>query len=150
MPQTLARIPIHLVFSTKDRVPFLTDLVRDPLHRQISGALQHLKSPALHMNSVDDHIHILFELGRTVSVSEVAQKVKQASSKWIKTQGSSFSSFAWQAGYGAFGVSESHIPMVADYISRQQEHHRKTSFQDEYRALLHEHGVEFDEKYVWD
>ena len=102
------------------------------------------------INSVEDHVHILFDLARTVTVSSTVEAVKKASSKWIKTQSAAFASFAWQAGYGAFAVSESNVPAVRDYIAGQQEHHRKKSFQDEYRAFLVRHRVDFDERYVWD
>jgi REP element-mobilizing transposase RayT len=99
---------------------------------------------------VPDHIHILFDLARTVSVSQAVEEVKKSSSKWIKTQGAEFASFAWQAGYGAFAVSQSNVPTVRNYIARQQEHHRRKSFQEEYRAVLERHGVAYDEQYVWD
>ena len=102
------------------------------------------------INSVEDHVHVLFELARTVAVSAAVEEVKKASSKWIKTQGAEFAGFAWQAGYGAFAVSESNVPAVREYIAGQQQHHRKKSFQEEYRAFLERHRVAFDERYVWD
>ena len=102
------------------------------------------------MNSVEDHIHILFELSRTATISEVVEEVKKSSSRWIKTQGIEFRAFAWQAGYGAFAVSESSVGAVRDYIIRQPEHHRIKSFQEEYRAFLERHRISFDENYVWD
>jgi len=85
-----------------------------------------------------------------VAVSQAVEEVKKASSKWIKTQGAEFARFAWQAGYGAFAVSESNVAAVRDYIAAQEEHHRKKSFQEEYRAFLGRHRVAFDERYVWD
>ena len=112
--------------------------------------LQSLECPPTLINSVEDHVHILFELARTVSVSQVVEDVKKASSKWIKTQGTELAGFAWQAGYGAFGVSESNTQAVRDYIADQREHHRQKSFQDEYRAFLERHHVAYDERYVWD
>ena len=150
MPQSLARLHIHLIFSTKNREPDLSDTVRDSLHRYMATVLQNLECPPVLINSVADHVHILFELGRTVSVSEAVEQVKKTSSKWIKTQGAEFSRFAWQAGYGAFAVSESNVASVREYIADQQAHHRKKSFQDEYRAFLDRHRVMFDERYVWD
>ena len=102
------------------------------------------------INSVENHVHTLFELARTVSVSEAVEQVKKSSSKWIKTQGNEFTGFAWQAGYGAFAVSESNVPAVRDYIANQKEHHRRKSFQQEYRAFLDRHRLAFDERYVWD
>ena len=150
MPQSLARLHIHLIFSTKNRQPVLHDAVRDSLHRYMATVLQNLDCPPVLINSVPDHVHILFELGRTVAVSNAVEQVKRTSSKWIKTQGTEFARFAWQAGYGAFAVSQSNVTAVRQYIAAQQKHHRKKSFQDEYRALLQRHNVPFDENYVWD
>ena len=150
MPQSLAHLPIRLVFSTKNRERNLTDAVRDSLHAYMATVLQNLGCPSMLINSVEDHVHSLFELSRTVSVSEAVEEVKKASSKWIKTQGAEFVGFAWQAGYGAFAVSESNVPAVREYIAGQREHHRVKSFQEEYRAFLERHRVAFDERYVWD
>ena len=150
MPQSLARLHIHLVFSTKNREPLITDPVRDSLHAYMATVLQNFDCPSALINSVEDHVHILFELGRTVAVSRAVEEVKKASSKWLKTQGAEFAGFAWQAGYGAFAVSESNVAVVREYIANQREHHRKKPFQEEYRAFLQRHRVAFDERYVWD
>ena len=150
MPQSLARLHVHLVFSTKQRIPWITDEVRDPLHRYMAVVLADLGCPAVLVNSVDDHVHVLFELGRTVAVSKAVEAAKASSSKWIKTQGPDFATFAWQAGYGAFAVSESNVLAVRDYVADQRAHHAKRSFQDEFRVLLERHGLAFDERYVWD
>ena len=150
MPQSLARLNIHLVFSTKQRAPWITDDVRDALHRYMAVVLADLGCPAVLINSVEDHVHVLFDLGRTIPVSRAVEAVKASSSRWIKTQGAGFADFAWQAGYGAFAVSESNVLAVRDYVADQREHHRKWSFQDEYRAFLERHGIAFDERFVWD
>jgi len=150
MPQSLASLPIHLIFSTKNRTPVLNDAIRDSLHAYLSGVLQNLNCPPVLINSMDDHVHILFELARTVTVSQAVENVKKSSSKWLKTQGAEYATFAWQAGYAAFAVSKSNIPVVRDYIANQKEHHVKKSFQDEYRIFLKRHGVTFDERYIWD
>lgn len=150
MPQSLARLHIHLVFSTKNREPLITDPVRDSLHAYMATVLQNLGCTPVLINSVEDHAHLLFDLSRTVSISQVVEDVKKASSKWIKTQGAAFAAFAWQSGYGAFAVSESNVETVHEYIANQREHHRKKSFQDEYRQFLERHGIAFDERYVWD
>ena len=150
MPQSIARIHIHLIFSTKNREPLLHDSIRDSLHRYLATVLQNLGCPPVLINSVNDHVHILFELGRTVAVSQAVEEVKTASSKWVKTQGAEFVRFAWQAGYGAFAVSESNVEAERKYIVGQPEHHRKKSFQEEYRAFLEKHRVAFDEEYVWE
>jgi REP element-mobilizing transposase RayT len=150
MPQSLARLHIHLIFSTKNRQPVLQDTVRDSLHRYMATVLQNFGCPPVLINSVSDHVHILFELGRTVAVSDVVEEVKKTSSKWIKTQGAEFSRFSWQAGYGAFAVSQSNVATVRAYVADQQAHHRNKPFQEEYRAFLERHQVTFDEKYMWD
>ena len=150
MPQSLARLHIHLVFSTKNRDPIITDAVRSTLHAYMAKVLQNLGCAPVLINSVEDHAHLLFDLARTVSISQVVEDVKKSSSKWIKNQSSEFASFAWQAGYGAFAVSESNLESVRQYISNQREHHQKKTFQEEYRAFLLRHNIAFDERYVWD
>lgn len=150
MPQSLACLHTHLDFSTKERRPLINDSVRNPLHRYMAVVLQDLKCPAVLINSVEDHIHILFDLARTVSVSHAVEQVKKSSSKWIKTQGAELTTFSWQGGYGAFAVSESNVEKVRSYIEAQRKHHRKMTFQQEYRAILVKHRIPFDERYVWD
>jgi putative transposase len=150
MPQSLARLQVHLVFSTKHRDRTITDTVRSTLHAYMATVLQRIDCPAELINSVEDHVHILFNQARTVAMSTVVEEVKKSSSKWIKTQGSEFANFSWQAGYGVFSVSESNAQMVRDYIAKQQEHHRRATFQDEYRLLLERHRIAFDERYVWE
>ena len=150
MPQSLARLHIHLVFSTKNRERIITDAVRSPLHAYMATVLQNLGCAPVLINSVEDHAHLLFDLARTISISQAVEDVKKSSSKWIKTQGPEFAGFAWQAGYGAFAVSESNVETVHAYIANQREHHRTKTFQEEYRAFLERHNVAFDERYVWD
>jgi REP element-mobilizing transposase RayT len=150
MPQSLARLHIHLIFSTKNRERIIHDQVRDSLHAYMATVLQNLGCHPVLINSVEDHVHVFFELARTVAVSSAVEDVKKASSKWIKTQGGEFAGFAWQSGYGAFAVSESNVPAVREYVATQQEHHRKKSFQEEYRSFLERHQIAFDERYVWD
>ncbi len=135
LPQSLARLHIHLIFSTRNRPP-LHDTVRDSLHCYMAAVLQNFGGPPVLINSVADHVPVLFEPGRTVAVSAAVEEVKKTSSKWIKTQGNEFAAFAWQAGYGAFAVSESNVATLRDYIAGQQVHHRKKSFQGEFRSLL--------------
>ena len=129
MPQSLARLHVHLIFSTKLRAAMLHDGIRDSLHRYMAVVLQNLGCPPTLINSVEDHVHILFELNRTVAISTVVEDVKKSSSRWIKTLGADFAEFSWQAGYGAFAVSESNVGAVRDYIANQREHHRRKTFQ---------------------
>lgn len=150
MPQSLTRVHIHLIFSTKHRLPVLHDDVRESLHRYAAAVLQNIECPPLLINSVEDHIHILHELGRTISISKAVQELKTSTSRWLKTQSAPLSDFAWQSGYGAFGISCSNVDAICTYIADQHEHHRTTTFQDEFRAFLDRHGVAYDERYVWD
>ncbi len=129
---------------------FLTKAVRPDLHAYIATVLANLNSQAVLINSVADHIHILFKMGRTVTMAQVVEDIKKSSSKWIKTQGASFAAFAWQSGYGAFSVSESNIPKAAEYIRNQEAHHRVKTFQEEYRDFLTRHNITCDERFVWD
>lgn len=149
MAQSLACLHIHVVFSTKQRAPFIDDAIRKHLHAYLASVLQDLNCPAILINSVSDHVHILFDLSRTCAMSEVAEKLKTTSSKWMKRQGG-HAGFAWQGGYGAFAVSESMVDTVRRYIARQAEHHRKVTFQEEYRAFLERHRIAYDERYLWD
>lgn len=150
MPQSLAKIYIHLVFSTKNREPFLISVVRDDLHAYMAATLNNIQCPVVLMNSIEDHVHILFRLGRTITISSAVEEVKKLSSKWLKTQSTALQAFAWQNGYGAFSVSESYLPRVCEYISNQRKHDRTNTFQDEYLVMLKRHGVQYDERYVWD
>jgi len=153
MPQSLSKNTIHLVYSTKNRYPFITDTIRTELHAYIATVLKNIKCPALIINSVDDHIHILFGLHPTITLSKAIEEIKKSSSKWIKTKSDTspmLSKFAWQSGYGAFSVSESNIDQVKTYIKNQQEHHRTKTFQEELRIILAKHNIPYDEQYLWD
>jgi REP element-mobilizing transposase RayT len=102
------------------------------------------------VGGVADHVHIVTTLPRTLSQADLIEQIKKASSKWIKTLDARYLCFFWQRGYGAFSVSPSQLAAVLEYVDKQQEHHRTRTFQEEYRELLHKHGVEFDERYIWD
>jgi len=141
---------VHIVHSTKERYPFLHDDVRPELHAYAATVLNNDGGPALIINSVQDHMHVLCALSKNRAICDVMKTLKVSTSEWIKTKGGMLSKFYWQAGYGAFSVSESNAPAVREYIAHQEEHHRRMSFQDEMRKLLRKHGIEFDERYVWD
>ena len=151
MPQSLAQIYLHIVFSTKYRVPFLADrALREESHTYLGGTCRNLDSPSLIVGGVEDHVHVLCRLGKVWSVSELVRELKRESSKWLKEQSSDLSSFFWQGGYGAFSISPGHVKGLTDYIANQEEHHKKETFQEEFRRLLRLYGIEFGEKYVWD
>jgi len=150
MPQSLSSILIHLVFSTKNREPFLTPEVDVELYPYMASIFKAMKSPAVIINGTPDHLHTLFSLSRVVTIADLVEEVKTESSKWIKTKGREFRNFHWQSGYGAFSIGQSQVPTLKRYIGRQKEHHRRVTFQDEYRKFLKAYAVEYDERYVWD
>ena len=151
MSQSLAKILVHLVFSKKERRPFLRDLqLRNELHRYLGGIILNLDCQPIIVGGVEDHVHSLFALARTSALSEIVKEIKRGSSLWIKTKSKGLSDFAWQNGYGAFSIGSSQIEAVRRYIKNQEEHHRTASFQDEFRTLLRRYRIEFDERYVWD
>ena len=151
MPQSLAKILIHTVFSTKDRVPYLKDKVfREELHHFMGGVLNKLKCPPLIVGGVEDHVHLLSQLARTCEPAEMVKEVKRVSSIWIKENRYDLIDFSWQAGYGVFSIGQSQIGAVREYIAKQEEHHRRHSFQDEMRVLLERYEIDFDERYLWD
>lgn len=147
MPQSLANVQIHLIFSTFQRTPNLTSEVKRDLHPYLAATLNNLDCQAIEVGGVADHVHILYRQSRTSTIARVVQDLKTSSSKMLK---SSIRDFAWQAGYGAFSVSPTESTAVIAYIRNQEEHHKKLSFQEEYRQILEELGVSFDERYVWD
>ena len=149
MPQSLSTILVHLIFSTKHRDPLIPPVIRPRLHGYIVGILDNLKSPSLQTGGVADHVHILCALSRTISPADLLEEVKKSSSKWMKAEGG-VAGFSWQAGYGAFSIGESQADSVIRYIQDQEEHHRKISFQDEFRKFLERYKVAYDERYVWD
>jgi REP element-mobilizing transposase RayT len=151
MPQSLSAVHIHLVFSTKGRRPFLRDkALRDRLHSQLGGISNRLECPPTLAGGVEDHVHLLARLGRTVSQADWVKELKRASSIWLKEQDDGCAGFEWQSGYAAFSVSPSNLEQVRSYITNQEEHHRPMNFQDELRGLLRRHDIEWDERYVWD
>jgi putative transposase len=139
-----------MVFSTKHRMPVLSPQIRTELFPYLATVLTSNESPSLQVGGFSDHVHLFFGLSRKMTIARIAEMVKTSSSKWIKTKGPQFREFHWQGGYAAFSVSESGANAVARYIKRQDEHHRRRSFQDELRASLNRYRIPFDERYVWD
>jgi len=150
MPQSLASILVHLIFSTKNRQPLILPDVEPELFPYMATVFRGLDSPVLALNGTTDHLHVLFRLGRKIAVADVVEEIKTSSSKWIKTKGPAYRGFYWQNGYGAFSIGESGVAALKSYIAGQKEHHRKTSFQDEYRAFMAKYRIDYDERYVWD
>jgi putative transposase len=150
VPQSLSKIFLHIVFSTKDRESSIEVAVRARLHAYLATVCRDLGSDVPAVGGVADHVHIITTLPRTMSPGQLVEKIKKTSSKWMKTIDSKYRNFFWQRGYSAFSVSPSQLEAVVRYVHTQEEHHRTKSFQEEYRELLHRHCVDFDERYVWD
>jgi REP-associated tyrosine transposase len=151
MAQSLARLWTHLIFSTKNRFPFLTDKsIRADTHGYLAKVLREHDCETLVVGGVEDHVHALFALSRNYSIANVVKEIKRTSSRWIKEISPRQAKFHWQNGYGAFSVSQSNLDEVIRYIEGQEEHHKRVTFQDEYRAFLKAYGIPYDERYVWD
>ena len=150
MPQSLSKVVLHIIFSTKNREPWLDRDVRPRMHAYLATICRDLGGEIVHVGGVKDHVHIITTLPRTASQAQFIEQIKKVSSKWIKMLDVRYRGFFWQRGYGAFSVSPSQIDSVLEYVDNQQGHHRGRTFQEEYRELLRKHGVDFDERYVWD
>ena len=140
----------YLVFSTKNRQPWIDLGIEESLFKYVSGICREIGCPAHKIGAFDDHIHVACSLGRTISISKLVEDVKTGSSKWMKTNGDRFADFGWQNGYGAFSIGQSQLDDLTRYVGNQREHHRRVSFQDEFRELLKRYAVEYDELYIWD
>jgi putative transposase len=150
MSQSLSSILVHLIFSTRNREPSIIPTIESKLFPYVGKILRELNSPSLAINGTSDHLHVLFALGRMVTVVALVEEVKTNSSKWIKTKDREFKNFHWQRGYGAFSVGQSDVETVKHYIRNQKVHHQRVTFQDEYRDFLKRYEIDFDERYVWD
>ena len=148
MGQSLSQLYVHLTFGTKERHPFISEHIELKLHSYIAGILKIKESPPLKINSVPDHVHILFRLSKNCALAKVVEEVKKQSSKWLKEQG--ISGFTWQIGYGAFSVSSSKVKVVKEYIINQKQHHKTKTYKEEVEEFIKEYDIiEYDEKYFW-
>ncbi len=150
MPQSLASVHVHFVFSTKNRVPDIRAEWRPRLHEYVGGTLRTKGCALLAAGGMPDHMHLLVSLSRTISIADVVGLVKANASRWIHDTFQGAGLFDWQDGYSAFGVSYSGLEGVMTYIANQEEHHRKRDFKAELLALLEKHRVAYDERYLWD
>ena len=141
---------MHITFSTKNRYPFIDKRINDELFSYLGGICKNLECNPLIVGGYKDHIHILCLLSRKIALLKLIEELKTYSSKWIKTKGQSYQKFYWQNGYGGFSIHLGQVDVLKDYISTQEEHHKELSFQDEYRVLLKEYDIDYDERYVWD
>ncbi|RLD49724.1 MAG: IS200/IS605 family transposase [Bacteroidetes bacterium] len=150
MPQSLSKVYVHITFSTKNRENRIDDKIETPLFEYIGGICKQMECNPIKVGGHQNHIHILCLLSRKVAQMTLLENVKKSSSKWVKTQGDEYSNFYWQDGYGIFSINPTEIDVVEEYIKNLKEHHKKKSFQDEFRAFLKKYNVDYDERYVWD
>ena len=150
MPQSLSKVYVHITFSTKNRDELIDDRIKDSLFEYIGGICKKLECNPLKVGGHRDHIHILCLLSRKIAQMTLLEEVKRQSSKWIKTKGEEYKNFYWQNGYGIFSVNPAETDVVVKYIANQEDHHKKKTFQDEFRAFLKKYKVEYEERYVWD
>lgn len=150
MANTCISVNIHIVFSTKDRMPVIRMDFRERLWAYLGGIARENKMKALEIGGTGDHVHMLVSFPSTIATAKAVQLLKGNSSKWINEIFPGASRFQWQEGYGAFSVSASQIETTKKYIRHQEEHHRKNSFQREYLTFLKKHGIDYDERYLWE
>jgi putative transposase len=146
MGHTYSNLLVHIIYSTKDRAPFITPDLKPRLYSYIGGIVRNLDGVLVEIGGIEDHVHLFVRFPPKLAIAELVGKVKSNSSKWAKRE---VPDFAWQAGYAPFSVSESAAADVQRYILNQEEHHRTMSFQDELRAFLRRNGIEFDERHIW-
>jgi len=149
MAHTFTNLLTHVIFSTKDRLPLLTPDLRADMLAYLAGIVRKLHGKVIESNARPDHVHSLLSLPPTLAVAEALRVLKSNSSLWVH-ETRRRAAFAWQTGYGAFSVSQSNVPTVANYIRKQDQHHRKVSFQEEFIAFLKRHGIAYDERYIWE
>ena len=149
MAQSLSKVYVHIIFSTKDRQQLIDENIQVSLFKYLGGICKGLECNPVQIGGHSNHVHILCLLSRKVAQMDLLEELKKQSSKWIKMQGDSYSNFYWQDGYGIFSVNPTQIDVVVNYIKNQEEHHKKISYQDELRVFLKKYNVDFDERYIW-
>ena len=147
MSDTFSNLSVHVVFSTKDRIPFMTKDIRKQLFPYLGGIVRGLGGAIIAIGGMPDHAHLVARLQTSVCVADFVGKVKANSSRWMNER-STDAKFGWQRGYGAFSISQSVVSSVAQYVRNQERHHRLRSFEDELKMLLSRHGIEFDERHL--
>ena len=150
MAQSLSKVYVHITFSTKNRQHLIDDNLRTSLYEYIGGICKGIGCNPIKVGGHTDHVHVLCLLSRKIAQMKLIEEIKKRSSKWVKTKGKEHSSFYWQDGYGIFSVNPTELDVVINYIMNQAEHHKKLTFQDEFRTFLKKYQIGYDERYVWD
>jgi len=148
MSQSYVQFYTHIVFHTKNNMKFIREEIEDELYSYMGGILRNYKSIPIQIGGTSDHVHMLCTLPKTMTPADLVEEVKKSSSKWIKTKGPRYSNFYWQDGYGGFSVGWSQVDTVKNYIRNQKQHHKKVQFIDEYKSLLYEYGISYEERYL--
>jgi len=150
MAQSLSKVYLHIIFSTKSREKIIPDDLKYELYNYFGGILRKIDCTALQIGGTSNHMHILCIKARTITEAKVVEEIKKSTSKWIKTQNYQLNNFRWQNGYGVFSVCPSILDYVKNYIIRQEEHHKKESFKEEFIKFLKHYGIDYDDRYLWD
>ena len=150
MSQSLSKVYVHIVFSTKNHQNLIDDKIESSLYEYLGGICKDLECYPIQVGGYKNHVHILCLLSRKIAQMKLLEELKKGSSKWIKTKGENYKNFYWQDGYGIFSVNPSEVDVAKNYIKNQKEHHKNISFKDELRAFFKKYNVEYDERYVWD
>jgi REP element-mobilizing transposase RayT len=150
MGHTFTNLLTHVIFSTKDREPYIDAELKPEMYAYLGGMVREIKGKAFSINGTADHVHLLLSLPPTIPLSEAMKTLKANSSRWVSSKWKSRHDFGWQIGYGAFSVSKSNVPNVIEYIQTQEEHHRKVTFKEELTEFLRKHEIEYDERYIWE
>ncbi len=150
MSQSLSLVLLHVIYSTKNRFPFLDPTTRPHLHAYLATVARNLNCETYRVGGIRDHVHLAVRISRTIAISELVEELKTSSSKWLKEQNPKLRKFSWQHGYGAFSIGRDELDDLRSYIANQEEHHRTKTFQEEYLSLLKKYGVPYDERYLWD
>ncbi|MCW3789801.1 IS200/IS605 family transposase [Plebeiibacterium sediminum] len=150
MPQSLVYNYTHIIFSTKNRYPFIDKQISTELFKYLGGTCRELNCNPIIVGGHDDHVHLVVLLSQKIALMKLMETIKSHSSKWIKTKGNKYEKFFWQKGYGAFSINPTQIDVVCKYVKEQSKHHQNKSFKDEYVAFLNKYNVKYDEQYVWD
>ena len=150
MPDTFSKLIYHVIFGTKHREPLITPALREELYRYVAGIVRGQDGVLFEIGGVPDHVHVVVQIRPDTAVAEMVRLIKANSSKWANERPDSPGRFSWQRGYGAFTVSLSQLEGVREYVRNQEQHHRRRTFQEEFVEFLNRHGIEFDERYLWD
>ena len=149
MAQTLTSLLVHIVFSTKDRQDLIDTNIEPRLYSYLGGIARKMESRLLDAGGTANHVHLLISQSKKIALATLLEELKKSSSIWIKQQDREYSKFKWQDGYGGFSVGTLQVPQIKAYLAKQKEHHRKTTFQEEFIDFLNRYEIEYKEEYLW-